>query len=114
MLSGVPIAIGSISGSALKKLSAPISTSFFHSSPPVALSVLLNKKCSIVISASVRVRNKIRRPDACHQIASAYFPKEVLCLIQSPRNDEDSDERRMSQSHGVFVIARPAHKAGHM
>jgi len=49
-----------------------------------------------------------------YQIASAYFPKEVLCLLQSPRNDEDSDKRSRSQSHGVFVIARPAHKTVRM
>ena len=48
------------------------------------------------------------------QIASAYFPKDALYLIQSPRNDEDSDKKRMSQSPGVFVIAGPVHKTGRM
>ncbi len=65
-------------------------------------------------SALVRIRKIIRRPDACYQIASAYFPKDALCLIRSPRNDEDSKERKMFQSHGVFVIARHAHKTGRM
>jgi hypothetical protein len=46
----------------------------------------------------------------CYQIASAYLPKDALCLIQSPRNDEVSEERRLFQIHRDFVIARPAHK----
>jgi len=67
-----------------------------------------------VFSALIRLRNKIRRPDACSQIASAYFPKDALCLIQMPRNDEHSDKRKMFQSLRVFVIARTAHKADHI
>ena len=51
-----------------------------------------------VFSALIRLRNKIRRPDACSQIASAYFPKDALCLIQTLRNDELSDKRKMFQS----------------